>query len=105
MTVVAFTAEVWRWQARRDEWYFVTLPAEFAEPIRDIPRETRGFRSVRVRATIGATSWATSIFPAEKSVGYSLPVKKNVRLAEDIQLGDVVDVSLELIQVAKSDAR
>ncbi|MBG6053748.1 hypothetical protein IWX81_000138 [Salinibacterium sp. CAN_S4] len=94
---VHFSSEVWRWQARRDDWFFVTLPAEFAEPIRDAPRESRGFRSVRVRATIGDTSWETSIFPAERSKGYSLPVKKSVRRAEDIELGDVVDVRVELL--------
>ncbi|MDJ0335620.1 DUF1905 domain-containing protein [Salinibacterium sp. G-O1] len=94
---VTFSSEVWRWQARRDDWFFVTLPAEFAEPIREVPRKSRGFRSVPVRATIGATTWTTSIFPAEKLEGYSLPVKKSVRAAEGIELGDVVEVTVELI--------
>ncbi|MGV8895921.1 MAG: DUF1905 domain-containing protein [Rhodoglobus sp.] len=94
---VHFSSEVWRWQARRDDWLFVTLPADFAPPILDAPRESRGFRSVRVAATIGATSWETSIFPAEKSEGYSLPVKKSVRVAEGIELGDVVDVTVALV--------
>ena len=94
---VRFDSEVWRWQARRDDWYFVTLPEEFAEPIRDLPRISRGFGSVRVRATIGSTSWETSIFPAEKSQGYSLPVKKSVRVAEGIELGDTVEVAVEVV--------
>jgi hypothetical protein len=97
MDRIEFTSEVWRWQARRDDWYFVTVPEEFAEPIRDVPRETRGFRSVPVRVTIGGTSWKTSIFPAEDGQGYSLPVKKSVRDAEGILPGDVVEVSVVLI--------
>lgn len=96
MESIRFTSEVWRWQSRRDDWYFVTLPAEFAEPIVERPREQRGFRSIKVRATIGSTSWTTSIFPGEEG-GYSLPVKRNVRDAEGVLPGDVIAVSVELI--------
>ena len=96
MDEIRFTSEVWRWQSRRDDWYFVTLPAEFAEPIVEMPHEERGFRSIKVRATIGSTSWTTSIFPGEAG-GYSLPVKRSVRDAEGVLPGDVIAVSVELI--------
>ena len=97
MQGIQFVSEVWRWPTRRDDWYFVTLPAEFAEPIREIPREERGFRSVKVRATIGSTSWTTSIFPGQSDGTYSLPVKKSVRDAEGVLPGDVIAVSVELV--------
>ena len=97
MESIRFTSEVWRWESRRDDWYFVTVPAEFAEPIAEVPREERGFRSVKVRVTIGTTSWTTSIFPGGTGGGYSLPVKRAVRDAEGIMPGDVVAVSLDLI--------
>ena len=96
MESIRFTSEVWRWESRRDDWYFVTLPAEFAEPIVETPREQRGFRSIKVRATIGSTSWTTSIFPGEEG-GYSLPVKRSVRDAEGVLPGDVIAVSVELV--------
>ncbi|MDT7569915.1 MAG: hypothetical protein QOE05_89 [Actinomycetota bacterium] len=45
-------------------------------------------------ATIGDTTWETSLFP--KDGGYLMPVKTVVRKAEQIELGDVVGVTLEI---------
>jgi len=97
MDAIRFSSEVWRWESRRDDWYFVTVPTQFAEPISEVPREERGFRSVPVRATIGGTSWTTSIFPGQSGGTYSMPVKRSVRDAEGIAPGDHVEVVLELI--------
>jgi hypothetical protein len=95
---VVFDAELWLWDARRaDSWTFVSLPASESEEIRDLasgPR--RGFGSVRVRATIGASTWTTSIFPGTQAC-YVLPVKRPVRLAEDLDVGDTATVTVELI--------
>jgi Domain of unknown function (DUF1905) len=49
-----------------------------------------------VRATIGNSTWTTSIFPASQA-GYVLPVKRQVRAAEALDAGDVATVTLELI--------
>jgi hypothetical protein len=98
---VVFAAELWLWDARRtDAWTFVTLPADASEEIRDLaggPR--RGFGSVRVRATIGTSTWTTSIFPSRQA-GYVLPVKRPVRVAESLDVGDVPTVTVELIDFA-----
>ena len=61
---VVFNAELWLWDARRTEtWTFVSLPASESEEIRDLAGGLRrGFGSVRVRATIGNSTWTTSIF-------------------------------------------
>ena len=59
----------------------------------------RGFGAVRVRVTVGATSWSTSIFPDSTRGSYVLPVKKAVRTAEGIREGDDVDVRLEVVDV------
>jgi hypothetical protein len=95
---VVFDAQLWLWDARRgDTWIFVSLPVGESEEIRDLvsgPR--RGFGSVRVRATIGNSTWTTSIFPGSQD-GYVLPVKKPVRLAEDLDVGDTATVTVELI--------
>lgn len=99
--IVDFDAELWRWDARRgDSWVFVSVPPEASEEIRErhhAPR--RGFGSVRVRATIGGSTWTTSIFPDSARGCYVLPVKRAVRTAEDLDVGDVATVSLELIDV------
>lgn len=92
-----FEAEVWLY-AGDGGWHFLTVPAEVSEEIEGRtagPR--RGFGSVRVRVTIGATSWTTSVFPDKKRGAYVLPVKKDVRRAEDFAAGDRVDVTFELL--------
>jgi len=57
----------------------------------------RGFGSVRVRVTVGSTTWSTSVFPDSRSGSYVLPVKKDVRVREGLQEGDQVAVALELV--------
>jgi hypothetical protein len=91
-----FEAEIWRWQARTDDgWLFVTVPEELSADIREVPRMPRGFGSVRVRVRIGATEWMTSIFPSGDT--YALPLKKAVRKAEGLELGDVCTVRLDTV--------
>jgi hypothetical protein len=95
---VIFDAELWLWDARRaDTWTFVSLPASESDEIRDLVGGLRrGFGSVRVRATIGTSTWITSIFPDSKA-GYVLPVKRPIRVAEALDVGDVAMVTIELI--------
>ena len=96
-----FVAELWIWDARRlDSWTFVSLPAEPSEEIRDLAgRMRRGFGSVRVRATIGTSTWMTSIFPDGTSKCYVLPVKRAIRTAQSLEPGDTTTVTVELIDV------
>jgi Domain of unknown function (DUF1905) len=95
---VAFDAELWLWDARRPQsWTFVSLPADQSEEIRDLAGGLRrGFGSVRVRATIGSSTWTTSIFPGSQ-VGYVLPVKRPLRVAEGLDVGDTATVTVELV--------
>jgi hypothetical protein len=97
--VVVFDAELWIWDARRaDSWTFVSLPAEASEEIRELADgRRRGFGSVRVKVTIGGSTWQTSIFPDGARGVYVLPVKRAVRRAEALDTGDVAAVTVELI--------
>jgi hypothetical protein len=98
--VVVFDAELWVWDARRaDSWTFVSLPVEASEEIQDLAHEPRGFGSLRVRVTIGETTWTTSIFPDSARRSYALPVKRAVRKAEALEAGDVATVTVELIDL------
>jgi hypothetical protein len=98
---VVFDAELWLWDARRTQaWTFVSVPADQSEEIRDLAGGLRrGFGSVRVRATIGGSTWLTSIFPASQG-GYVLPVKRPVRIAEALDVGETATVTVELIDFA-----
>ena len=98
--VVEFEAELWEWDARRaDSWVFVSLPTDASDEIRDLaegPR--RGFGSLRVRATVGDSTWRTSIFPDARGF-YVLPLKRAVRKAEALDVGDTTTVTVELIDI------
>jgi hypothetical protein len=94
-----FRSEVWLYNGD-SAWHFVTLPLDQADEIDEITMfNTRGFGSVRVAVTIGKTTWSTSIFPDKKEASYVLPIKKAVRVAERLQVGDVVEISLDLVDV------
>ena len=93
-----FSAPLWEWGAQGG-WFFVTLPEEASDDIREVPRMPRGFGSVRVRVTVGGTTWSTSVFPDSTQGSYVLPVKKAVRTAEGIAEGDDVDVALEVLDL------
>lgn len=99
VVVVDFDAELWTWDARRtDSWVFVSLPVEASDEIReraDGPR--RGFGSMRVRVTLGGSTWTTSIFPDSARGAYVLPIKRAVRKAEVLDAGDIATVTVELI--------
>jgi hypothetical protein len=98
---VTFDAELWMWDARQaDSWVFVSLPADASADIRERAGATprRGFGSLRVRVTVGDSTWATSIFPTARG-DYVLPIKKAVRRAEAIDVGDVTTVAVELVEL------
>lgn len=91
-----FSAELWLWSAQ-DSWHFVTVPAGVSDEIAEATAGLRrGFGSVPVEVTIGATTWATSIFPSKTEAAYVLPVKKAVRDAEGLVLGTPVTVALRI---------
>jgi hypothetical protein len=96
-----FDAEPWIWDARRaDSWTFVSLPIEASEEIRDLDDGSRrGFGSRRVRVTIGDSTWLTSVFPDSARGCYVLPIKQAVRKAESIDVGEIVTVTLELLDL------
>lgn len=96
-----FDAELWLWDARQaDSWTFLSLPPEVADEILELAGpHSRGFGSVRVEVTVGATVWRTSIFPDNRARTYVLPIKKAVRRAERCEAGDRVHATLTLIDL------
>ena len=101
MTERSFTAELWLWDARRqDTWTFVTLPPDLSAAVEDEadasgPRA--GFGSVRVEVRIGRTTWRTSVFPDAASGCFVLPIKRAVREANGVEPGDSVEVVLQVV--------
>jgi len=94
-----FTAPLWIYQGK-GTWHFISVPGEQSEQIKfftspeNTGRRRRGWGSVPVSATIGETSWKTSIFPSKESGKYILPVKAEIRKKAQIGEGDEVSVAL-----------
>ncbi len=100
-TTYDFTAPLWRWEAKDEAtsgaWFFVSLPFDVSDEIDEVAGPGRGFGSVRVEVTVGATTWRTSVFPSAEQKTYVLPVKKAVRAAEGLDEGGEATVSLSLV--------
>ena len=79
-------------------WHFVTLPKRQAREIRLMVGGVtgRGWGSIPVSATIGGTTWRTSIFPDKRAGSYLLPLKAEVRKAEGIAEGQAIEFRIEV---------
>lgn len=92
---------VWLWQGAdgapaKGSWYFLTIDGETAQAIRAAAAKADAWGSVRIEATIGATTWRTSLFPSKAHGGWLLPLKATVRKAERIAEGSEVEATLGL---------
>jgi Domain of unknown function (DUF1905) len=100
---IAHTGPLWRWTtpSAPAAWFFVTIDGTTGEALsgtaimRRLEGGSRGFGSLKVVATIGGSTFKTSVFPS-KELGWLLPVKASVRKAEGLVEGDAVEVVLEV---------
>ena len=92
------TAKVWLYPGDMANWHFVTLTKNIGKEIKETRgKSARGFGSLPVEVTVGATTWKTSIFPAKQAGSYLLPLKAKVRKVEDIETGDTITFSVTLL--------
>lgn len=93
-----FNAKIWLYPGESANWHFVTLDKAGAEIVKKSQEgeKRKGWGSVKVTATIGSTSWKTSVFPDKQSGSYLLPIKAAVRKKEKVGHGYAVDIGLRL---------
>jgi hypothetical protein len=91
-----FNAELWQYDGP-GAWYFLSLPPDIADDIRaEFGAQAAGFGSIKVEAAVRSTQWTTSLFPDKARGTYLLPIKKSVRAAENLEVGDMATVSLRI---------
>lgn len=90
-----FTAEVWLWKSDA-AWHFVTLPTSVTDEIDDGVPHRAGFGSVPVTVELGTSRWNTSIFPSKEAQSFILPIKKSVRQAESVGVGDRCSITIRV---------
>ena len=79
-------------------WHFIFVPkADSLQIKKDYYLLKRGWGSFPINATIGKTSWNTSIFPHSEYGTYILLLKKEIRKKEDIYDGDDVNISFNIL--------
>jgi len=89
-----FASQMIEWRGPAP-FFYLPVPAEESEMIRETARQVSyGWGVIPVRGVIGNTEFTTSLFPRDGI--YLVPVKNAVRLPEKLQLGDLVEVALEI---------
>lgn len=92
-----FSASVWLYPGMA-AWHFISVPDDISVELEEnFGHKKRGWGSLRVVVTVGATTWKTSIFPDKKTKSYLLPLKAEVRKMENISEGDTIKVLLEIV--------
>jgi hypothetical protein len=91
---IEFNGKIWTWRGPAP-WYFVTVPPGLSRDLKDILGfVTYGWGMIPVVVRIGKTEWKTSLWP--KDGRYIVPIKANVREAEQLEEGDKVTIRLEV---------
>lgn len=89
------TCPVIRWTGDA-AWHFAVLPEEESDELEALYGGLRGWGSIPVQVTAGASTWKTSVFPSKEREAYVLPLKRSIRDAEGINAGDSVDLVVEV---------
>ena len=85
---------MWFWKGPAP-WHFVTVPDDHCGDLEATSTAVSyGWGMIPVTAQIGETNWKTALWP--KDGAYIVPIKSWVRKAEDLELGDLVTVNLEV---------
>lgn len=107
---ISATRPLKRWVGERGTYHLIQIDGDESDAIithaalrRMEFGKQRGFGSVKCHATIGETRWKTSVFPmnvenmSKRSKEWTLLVSKKVVKAEDLDEGEPVSLTLELI--------
>ena len=74
---------------------FVPVPPEISDDIKSVSKAiTYGWGVIPATVRIGGTTFSTSLFPRQGI--YLVPVKVLVQKAEQVDIGDLVRVRLEI---------
>ena len=91
---IEFIGKIWYWRGPAPH-YFVSIPEEQGYDLNALSRfVTYGWGMIPAVVRIGETEWKTSLFP--KNGTYIVPIRANVREAENLGEGDTVTISLEV---------
>ena len=92
--ILTFSADVFYWRGP-SPFHFVAVPPDECVELHAISSlVTYGWGMIPVNVTVGETEFYTALFP--KDGGYFVPLKAAIRKAEQIDVGDIVTLTLEV---------
>jgi len=92
--VIEFNGKIIFWKGPAP-WFFIAIPANHSREIKAISNlVTYGWGVIPVHVRIGKTDFTTSLFPKDNR--YLVPIKANVRKAENLSKGDKVEIRVEI---------
>jgi hypothetical protein len=87
-----FSGEIWHWKGP-SPFHFVTVPEDLCDALdATAGLVSYGWGMIPVSASIGGTEWKTALWP--KDGRYIVPLKADVRRAEDLEVGATTTVRL-----------
>lgn len=79
-------------------FHFVGVPESESAELQDVAAlVSYGWGVIPVEASIGSSTWTTSLFPKNKR--YLVPIKTSIRQAEVLGVGDYVTVTLNIARL------
>ena len=91
---LSFSGNIIYWRGPSPFW-FVPVPEAESEQIKSVAaRVSYGWGVIPVDARVGNTTWYTALFP--KDGRYLVPLKAVVQRAEKLDLGQSVEVRLQI---------
>lgn len=94
MAEISFSGAIFEWRGP-SPFYFIEIPAAQSAKIKERAAQlTYGWGVIPVTGVIGQTEFTTSLFP--KDGIYLLPIKNAVRFGENLEVGQIVQASIEL---------
>ncbi len=92
-----FSSKVWLYPGHVG-WHFANVPKKETSEIRTLFHGLqRGWSSFPVEVKVGKSVWQTSIFFDKKSETFLLPLKKEIRVKEEILCDDILNISITLL--------
>jgi hypothetical protein len=88
-----FAAPVIEWRGPAP-FYYADIPVEDSDDVKEAAKGLEYWGQVPVVVRVGDTDFTTALFP--KDGRYLLPLRTDVRRAEGIELGMVIEVGMSL---------
>ncbi len=90
-------SQIWIWPGDAG-WHFISLDKKLSKKIKEkYINKKYGGGFIKIKATIGSSSWLTALFPYTSQEIYLISVKKKIRTAEDLFEGDNITLKFEIL--------